>query len=45
MLNNYEELKILQRSYQPCLKVYNVSTGFPKEEREGLALQLKGRYA
>ncbi|MBW1887798.1 MAG: four helix bundle protein, partial [Deltaproteobacteria bacterium] len=40
-LKNYKELKIWQRSYQLCLKVYKVTTIFTKEERYGLTSQIR----
>jgi len=41
MLKNYKELKVWQRSYQLCLKVYKITTIFPKEERYGLTSQIR----
>jgi len=41
MLKNYKELKVWQRSYQLCLKIYKVTTIFPKEERYGLTSQIR----
>jgi len=41
MLKNYKELKVWQRSYQLCLKIYKVTKIFPKEERYGLTSQIR----
>jgi four helix bundle protein len=40
-MHNYRELKIWQRSMDFVVKVYEVSAGFPKEERYGLTGQLR----
>jgi four helix bundle protein len=40
-MHNYRELKIWQRSMDFVVKVYEVSAGFPKEERYGLTAQLR----
>lgn len=40
-MHNYRELKIWQRSMDFVVKVYEVSTGFPKEERYGIIAQLR----
>ncbi len=40
-MHNYRELKIWQRSMDFAVKVYEVSTDFPKEERYGLTSQLR----
>ncbi|UCF95102.1 MAG: four helix bundle protein, partial [Desulfobacterales bacterium] len=41
MLKNYKELKVWQKSYQLCLAVYQITAGFPKEERYGLTSQIR----
>ncbi len=41
MLKNYKELKVWQKSYQLCLKIYKVTARFPKEERFGLTSQIR----
>ena len=41
MLKNYKELKVWQKSYQLCLKIYRVTTGFPREESFGLTSQIR----
>ena len=40
-MHNYRELKIWQRSIEFVVKIYEVSAGFPKEERYGLTAQLR----
>jgi hypothetical protein len=34
MLKNYKELKVWQKSYEPCLEIYGITAKFPKEERQ-----------
>jgi len=41
MLKNYKKLKVWQKSYQLCLKVYRITAGFPKEESFGLTSQIR----
>ena len=41
MLKNYKELKVWQKSYELCLKIYRITAKFPKEERYGLSSQLR----
>jgi len=41
MLKNYKELKVWQKSYQLCLKVYKISAKYPVEERFGLTSQTR----
>ena len=41
MLKNYKELKVWQKSYQLCLKIYKVTKIFPKEEKYGLTSQIR----
>jgi len=40
-MHNYRELRIWQRSMDFVVKIYEVSTGFPKEERYGLTSQIR----
>ena len=40
-MHNYRELKIWQRSMDFVVKVYEVSSLFPKEEKYGLTSQLR----
>ena len=41
MLKNYKELKVWQKSYDLCLKVYKVTRSFPNEEVYGLTSQIR----
>ncbi len=41
MLKNYKELKVWQKSYELCLKIYRITAKFPKEERYGLTSQIR----
>jgi four helix bundle protein len=41
MLKNFKELKVWQKSYQLCLKLYKVTKVFPKEEIYGLRSQIR----
>jgi four helix bundle protein len=41
MLKNYKELKVWQKAYQLCLKIYRATRKFPKEERFGLISQIR----
>jgi four helix bundle protein len=41
MLKNYKELKVWQKSYQLCLKIYRITADFPKEEKFGLTSQVR----
>jgi len=41
MLRNYKELKVWQKAYELCLRIYKVTTTFPKEERYGLTSQIR----
>ena len=40
-MHNYRELKIWQRSMEFVVRIYEISAGFPKEERYGLTSQLR----
>ena len=41
MLKSFKELKVWQKSYDLCLKVYRITATFPKEERYGLTSQIR----
>jgi len=41
LLKNYKDLKVWQKSYELCFKIYRITTKFPKEERYGLTSQLR----
>jgi four helix bundle protein len=41
MLKNDKELKVWQKAYQLCIKIYKITKGFPKEERYGLTSQMR----
>ena len=41
MLKNYKELKVWQKSYQLCLRIYRATDVFPKHERFGLTSQMR----
>ena len=40
-MHNYRELRIWQRSMNFVVRIYEVSAGFPKEERYSLTAQLR----
>lgn len=40
-MHNYRELRIWNRSMDFVVKIYEISAGFPKEERYGLTSQLR----
>jgi len=40
-MHNYRELRIWQRSMDFVVRIYEVSTGFPREERYGLTSQIR----
>ena len=40
-MHNYRELRIWQRSMDFVVKVYDISSDFPKEERYGLTAQIR----
>ena len=39
MLRNYKDLKVWQKSYLLCLKIYEVTKEYPGEEKFGLSAQ------
>ena len=41
MLKNYKDLKVWQKAYQLCVKIYKITKRFPKEEIYGLTSQLR----
>jgi hypothetical protein len=41
MLRNYKELKVWQKSYQPCLEICRITARFPKDEKFGLTSQIR----
>ena len=41
MLRNYKELKVWQKSYQLCLKIYRATDVFPRNEAFGLTSQMR----
>ena len=41
ILKNFKDLKIWQKSYELCLKIYRITAEFPKQERYGLTSQIK----
>jgi four helix bundle protein len=41
MLKNYKELRVWQKAYELCLKIYKTTITFPKEERYGLTSQIR----
>ncbi|MBW1993346.1 MAG: four helix bundle protein [Deltaproteobacteria bacterium] len=40
-MKNYKELKVWQKSYELCLKIYRLTARFPREERYGLTSQIR----
>ena len=41
MLKHFKELKVWRKSYELCLKLYELTANFPKEERLGLTSQIR----
>ena len=41
MLKSYKELKVWQKSYALCLRIYRVTKLFPKEEIYGMTSQIR----
>jgi four helix bundle protein len=41
MLKNYKDLKVWQKSYELCLKIYTITAKFPREEIYGLTSQIR----
>jgi len=41
MLKSFKDLKVWRKSYEICLKLYEFTSTFPKEERFGLASQIR----
>ncbi len=44
MLKNYKDLKVWQKSYELCLKIYRITAKFPNEERYGLTSQIRRSF-
>ena len=40
MLKSYKELNVWKKSYELCLKKYQITAKFPNEEKYGLASQI-----
>ncbi len=40
-MRSYRELKVWQRSFDLCKRVYDLSRGFPADERFGLVAQMR----
>ena len=40
-LKNYKELKVWQKAYELCLRVYKITKQFPKDEMYGLISQIR----
>lgn len=41
MLKSYKELKVWQKAYNLCIKIYKITKTFPKEELYGLTSQIR----
>jgi four helix bundle protein len=41
MLKNYRDLKVLQKPYELCEKIYRITAKFPNKERYGLTSQIR----
>ncbi|MBT8490695.1 MAG: four helix bundle protein [Deltaproteobacteria bacterium] len=41
MLTNYKDLKVWQKSFELCPKIYRITAKFPKEKRYGLTSQIR----
>jgi four helix bundle protein len=41
MLKNFKDLKVWQKSYELCLKIYRITAEFPKDQRYGLTSQIR----
>ncbi len=41
MLKSFKDLKVWQKSYSLCLKIYTITRKFPSDERYGLTSQLR----
>lgn len=40
-MNNFKELKVWQKSVELSTRIYQITTGFPKDELYGLSSQLR----
>ena len=41
MLKNYKELKVWQKAYKLCLRIYRITSEFPNDEKIGLISQIR----
>jgi len=41
VLKSYKELKVWQKAYNLCIKIYKITKTFPKEELYGLTSQIR----
>jgi len=41
MLKSFRELKVWKKSYNLCMKIYQITKGFPSEERYVLTSQIR----
>ncbi len=41
MLHNYRNLKVWQKAVELCVKIYEISKAFPKEELYGITSQIR----
>jgi four helix bundle protein len=40
-MKDFRELKVWERGHKLTLKIYNITSGFPREERNGLTSQIR----
>ena len=43
-MRNFKELKVWERSHEFCLKIYDITLQFPKEEKFGLISQIRRAF-
>ena len=41
MIQSYRDLKVYERSYRMAIEMYQITSGYPKEEKYGLTSQIK----
>ena len=41
MIQSYRDLKVYERSYRMAIEMYQITSGYPKEEMYGLTSQIK----
>jgi len=41
MLKSYQDLRVWEKGYKLCLKIYKLTKKFPDEEKYGLSSQLR----